>query len=219
VASTTVPRRTSTTIGSIVAETNGLPNGRDFRYGREIPTILPQPAVLDYEAEETLVVSDREQLRALADELRARIIALLRERAWSTQELSRELDVPKGTVGHHLKVLERAGLIQIVRTRQVRAVTEKYYGRVAKLFLFEAEDPADARALGAATMRQAAHELERAPEGATWGLVRASLLPRDARRFERRLDKLIEDFRVAEVPEGAPHRLLVGLWPTEDRVA
>jgi len=182
-------------------------------------TTLPQPAALDYEAEETLVVSDREQLRALADELRARIIALLRERAWSTQELSRELGIPKGTVGHHLKVLERAGLIQVVRTRQVRAVTEKYYGRVAKLFLFEAEDPEDVRALGAATMRQAAHELERAPEGATWGLVRARLGPRDAARFERRLDKLIEDFRTAEVPEGTPVRLLVGLWPTEDRRA
>ena len=94
----------------------------------------------------------------MSDELRARIIALLRERAWSTQELSRELDIPKGTVGHHVKVLERAGLIRVVRTRQVRAVTEKYYGRVAKLFLYEAEDPRDARALGAITLRQAAHE-------------------------------------------------------------
>jgi len=122
-------------------------------------------------------------------------------------------------VGHHLKVLERAGLIRIVRTRQVRAVTEKYYGRVAKLFLFEAEDPADVRALGATTMRQAAHELERAPEGASWGLVRARLTPKDAARFERRVERLIEDFRVSEAPDGAPVRLLVGLWRTEDRRA
>jgi DNA-binding transcriptional ArsR family regulator len=219
VASTVLPRRTSTTIGSTTRERNGVSNGRDFQYGREISTVLPQSGTLDYEAEETLVVSDREQLRALSDELRARIVALLRERAWSTQELSRELDVPKGTVGHHLKVLERAGLIRVVRTRQVRAVTEKYYGRVAKLFFFEAEDPADVRALGATTMRQAAHELEQAPEGATWGLVRARLLPRDADRFERRVNKLIEDFRVAEVPEGTPVRLLAGIWPTEDRGA
>jgi DNA-binding transcriptional ArsR family regulator len=214
-----VPRRTSTTIGSTTGERNGLLNGRDLRYGREIPPVIPQPAALDYEADETLVVSEREQLRALSDELRARITSLLRERAWSTQELARELDVPKGTVGHHLKVLERAGLIRVVRTRQVRAVTEKYYGRVAKLFLFEAEDPADARALGATTMRQAAHELERAPEGASWGFVRARLTPEDAARFERRVERLIEDFRLREVPEGAPVRLLVGLWPTADRRA
>jgi DNA-binding transcriptional ArsR family regulator len=155
----------------------------------------------------------------LADELRARITSLLRERAWSTQQLARELGTPKGTVGHHLKVLERAGLIRVVRTRKVRAVTEKYYGRVAKLFLFEPEDPEDARALGATTMRQAAYELEQAPECVTWGLVRARLTPEDAKRFELRLKKLLEDFREREVPEGDPIRLAVALWQTEDRRA
>jgi DNA-binding transcriptional ArsR family regulator len=163
-----------------------------------------------------MIVSDREQLRALSDELRARIISLLRERAWSTQELSRELGVPKGTVGHHLKVLESAGLIHVVRTRQVRALTEKYYGRVARLFLFEAEDPADARALGATTMRQVAHELERAPEGAAWGFVRAKLTPAEARKFHRRLGRLLDDFREREVPDGTQVKLAVALWGERD---
>ena len=163
-----------------------------------------------------MVVSEREQLRALADDLRARIISLLRERAWSTQELSRELGVPKGTVGHHMKVLESAGLIHVVRTRQVRAVTEKYYGRVARLFLFEPEDPADARALGATTMRQAAHELEQAPEGASWGFVRARLTPEDARKFHRRLGRLLDDFRAREVAEGTRVKLAVALWGERD---
>ena len=110
----------------------------------------------DYEAPDVLVVSERSQLQALANDVRTTIIALLRERARSTQQLAHELDMPKGTVGHHLKVLERAALIHVVRTRQVRAVTEKFYGRTARLFLFEVEDPADARALGAAAIRRAA---------------------------------------------------------------
>ena len=145
---------------------------------------------------------------------------MLRERAWSTQELSRELGIPKGTVGHHLKVLERASLIRVVRTRQVRAITEKYYGRVAKLFLYEAEDPEDARALGAITMRQVAHELERAPEGAAWGFVRARLSPEDARRFHRRMGRLIDDFRDAEeIPEGTHVKLAVAMWGMRDTCA
>ena len=41
---------------------------------------------------------------------------LLRERAASTSELAVALEAPKGTVGHHLKVLESAGLIRVVRT-------------------------------------------------------------------------------------------------------
>lgn len=112
-------------------------------------------------------------------------------------------------------MLERAGLIRVVHTRQVRAVTEKFYGRVARLFLFQAEDPADARALGAATLRDAAAQLERSPEGGTWGLVLSRLTPADARRFERRLGRLLEDFRAADTPGGAPHRLVAGGWAVE----
>src|SRR6266571_4450895 len=94
----------------------------------------------DYDAEDILVVSEPERLRALADDLRTTIVLLLRERARSTKELADELGLPKGTVGHHLKVLESAGLIRVVRTRQVRAITEKFYGRVARLFILRSAD-------------------------------------------------------------------------------
>lgn len=171
----------------------------------------------DYPAEDVLVVNDPEQLKALGDELRGRIISLLRERVWSTQQLARELDLPKGTVGHHLKVLERAGLIRVVHTRKVRAVTEKFYGRVARLFLFEVEDPADARALGAATLRDAASQLERAPGAGTWGLVLSRLSPAEVTRFDRRVGRLLEDFRKADSPDGAPHRLAIAGWAIERR--
>jgi DNA-binding transcriptional ArsR family regulator len=70
-------------------------------------------------------------LNALADSLRLEIFARVRERPASTTELAAALQRPKGTVGYHLKILERAGLVRIVRTRRVRAVTEKYYGPVA----------------------------------------------------------------------------------------
>jgi DNA-binding transcriptional ArsR family regulator len=73
---------------------------------------------------------DEEQsvLAALADDLRVRILAITRDRPASITELASELGRPKGTVGYHVKVLERAGLVRVVRTRRVRAVTEKYYG-------------------------------------------------------------------------------------------
>lgn len=161
-------------------------------------------------------MSDPQQLRALGDELRGRMIGLLRERAWSTQQLAVELGLPKGTVGHHLKVLERAGLIRVVHTRQVRAVTEKFYGRVARLFLFHVEDPSDARAVGVATLRDAAFQFERAPAGGTTGLVLSRLSPEDAARFERRLARLLEDFRRSDTPGGVPHRLAVARWALEN---
>jgi DNA-binding transcriptional ArsR family regulator len=67
-----------------------------------------------------LTVEDPTQLRALADPLRAKIVILLKQRAASTTELAGVLDTPKGTVGHHLKVLEKAGLISRTRKATTR---------------------------------------------------------------------------------------------------
>ena len=169
----------------------------------------------DYEAEDSLLVSEPPQLRAIADPFRTQLIQLLRDRARSTQELSTELNVPKGTVGHHLKVLESAGLIRVVRTRKVRAVTEKFYGRTARLFLYQTEDPADGRAISAITLRQAASEVERAGFASGFGLVRARLSPKDVERFDRRAKKLMEDFRAADSPGGSPSSLTLGIWAPE----
>ena len=169
----------------------------------------------DYEAEDSLLVSEPPQLRAIADPFRTQLIQLLRDRARSTQELSTELNVPKGTVGHHLKVLESAGLIRVVRTRKVRAVTEKFYGRTARLFLYQTEDPADGRAISAITLRQAASEVERAGFASGFGLVRARLSPKDVERFDRRAKKLMEDFRAADSPGGSPSSLTLGIWTPE----
>jgi DNA-binding transcriptional ArsR family regulator len=184
-------------------------------YGPDMPSV-PLQAAYDYEADETLVVSETVQLRALADDVRVAIVSLLRERARSTQQLSKELGIPKGTVGHHLKVLERAELIHVVRTRQVRAVTEKFYGRTARLFLFHTEDPSDERALGATVFRQAASEIARAPEVASFGHVKARLARKDMLRLERRLQRLMDDFRAAESPSGTPCALAAALYQHTD---
>jgi DNA-binding transcriptional ArsR family regulator len=173
---------------------------------------MPTVGGYDYEAEETMLVSEPEQLRALADDLRAQVIQLLRDRARSTQELSEELGVPKGTVGHHLKVLERAGLIRVVRTRQVRAVTEKFYGRTARLFVYQAEDPADERAIAATMLRQAAREVEQASDASGSAHVKARLSAKDADRFERRLRRLVDEIHAADVPGGEPFGLAVAFY-------
>jgi DNA-binding transcriptional ArsR family regulator len=163
---------------------------------------LPMP---DYEADDVLVVREPEQLRALGDDLRSKIVVLLRDRAYSTTELAERLGLPKSTVGHHVKVLEKAGLVRVVRTRQVRAMTERYYGRTARLFLFKSTDAdgEDVRNVAAASLRRAAEEMLPLDDGrTTFAVVRANLTDADARRLARRLEKLIDDFRAADTPDG-----------------
>ncbi|MGZ4335231.1 MAG: ArsR/SmtB family transcription factor, partial [Gaiellaceae bacterium] len=174
---------------------------------------LPSP---DYEADDVLVVREPAQLRALGDDLRSKIVILLRDRAASTTELAAKVGLPKGTVGHHLKVLEKAGLAHVVRTRQVRAVTEKYYGRTARLFLFKSADSdgEDVRNVAAASLRRAAEEMLPLSEDdrTAFAVVRARLTDTDARRLCRRLDRLIDDFRAAESPEGREYGLAAALY-------
>lgn len=92
----------------------------------------PQPRYgLDYSADEFVHAETPDQLKALGSQTRMSILDLVNERAASVTELAAALGKPKGTIGYHVKVLEDAGFIKVVRTRQVRAMTEKFYGRVA----------------------------------------------------------------------------------------
>lgn len=174
-------------------------------------------AIPDYDVLDTLVVSEPAQLRALGDDVRTKIVALLRERAASTTELAAKLGIPKGTAGHHLKVLERAGLVRVVRTRRVRAMTESYYGRVARLFVIRCDDEGGddelVPFLAATQLRAAAEELAASGTVSTQALMHARLSPADARRFVRRLDKLVADFHESARPDGDAMGLTIALYP------
>jgi DNA-binding transcriptional ArsR family regulator len=171
----------------------------------------------DYDVDDVLVVEEARQLRALAHDVRARIVGLLRERAASTTELATALGLPKGTVGHHLKVLESAGLVRVVRTRKVRALTEKFYGRVARLFVLKSDEaPEDLRggAISALMLHQAADQLQVTGDNDTAAMLSVRLGSKDRRRFERRLNRLVADYQRAEDPAGERHVLAYALFRT-----
>ena len=95
-----------------------------------------QRHVLDYELDDIVTASTNAQMKAVADDTRMDILNLLLEKAATVSQLADALDKPKGTVGYHAKVLDDAGLIKVVRTNKVRAMTEKYYGRVGRTIHF-----------------------------------------------------------------------------------
>jgi len=107
------------------------------------PKETPDPGGLDYDIADEVVADTPEAFKALADGTRLAILDLLLERAATTSQLADALGRPKGTVGYHLKVLEKCGLIRIVRTRQVRAMTEKYYGRIGRTIIMSGPGIAD----------------------------------------------------------------------------
>lgn len=93
------------------------------------------PTPRDYELAPELAIDTPEQMKALGDPLRNTIIDLVLERAMSVTELADLLDRPRGSVAYHVDVLVEAGLLQVVRTRRVRAIDERFYGRTALTFV------------------------------------------------------------------------------------
>jgi len=98
---------------------------------------------LDYAIDDVVYVDDTAAMKAVADDTRMDILNLLLERAATVSQLADALGKPKGTVGYHATVLADAGLVRVVRTEQVRAMTEKYYGRVGRTIHFRTSPTPD----------------------------------------------------------------------------
>jgi DNA-binding transcriptional ArsR family regulator len=173
----------------------------------------------DYELDDVLRVEAPEQFKAVGDPTRHRIISLLSERAATTSQLAEALGQPRGSVGHHLKVLERAGLIRVVRTRQVRAITEKYYGRTARLFEFGEPEGDAPKGEFVDFFRQAMDEYEEPELGEipdTLLTLRHARIPVEkAQEFTRRVSELADEFGGYEsIPGEKVYGFLVQVYLT-----
>jgi DNA-binding transcriptional ArsR family regulator len=177
------------------------------------------PSLPDYELADQIVVTAPKQLRAMADPLRNTILDLLLERAATVAELAAAVKRPKSTVAHHVNVLVAAEMLRVVRTRRVRAIDERYYGRTARVFYVgvvdrPGEDPTTvhANALSVAAAESIpAHEIDRLRS-----ILRHARIPREsAAEFWERVMKLAGEF--AATPRGGEtvYGFTAGLYPTE----
>ncbi len=178
-----------------------------------------QPAVPDYALDDRLELSPA-QLKLVLHDTRLGIIDLLTERAATTSQLADTMDKPKGTVGHHCKALEEAGLIHVVRTAKVRAMEERYYGRTARLFIlgnFE-EAGVDAGTFLDGTyaeLKQAA-ALPSDDKAIHVSTARYARIPESrAREWEDRLAALTDEFASQERGGTVTYGLLLGYFATD----
>ena len=173
----------------------------------------------DYELVERMEVAAPEQLRAMADPLRGTILDLLLERAATVAELAAAVARPKSTVAHHVKVLLEAGMLHVVRTRRVRAIDERYYGRTARMFYVgvvdrPGEDPTTvhANALSVAAAESVpAHEADDLRST----LRHARIPPEHAADFWLRVDAVVREFSQLPRSGDTVYGFAAGLYPTD----
>ncbi|GAB4066783.1 hypothetical protein GCM10028777_20860 [Angustibacter speluncae] len=95
----------------------------------------------DYDLDDLLRVSTTPQLRAVFDPLRSTLLDLLLERAATVGELAEAVGRPRSSVAYHVQQMVDAGVLKVVRTRRVRAIDERFYGRTARTYYVGAIDP------------------------------------------------------------------------------
>jgi DNA-binding transcriptional ArsR family regulator len=173
----------------------------------------------DYELAERLALSRPAQVKALSHALRTTILSLLHERAATVTELAVALGRPKSTVAHHVRVLTEAGLLQVVRTRRVRAIDERFYGRTARMFYVGIERSPDGADLPrdfndfevAARESAAAYR-----DGKLWGFIRhARISETQASEFWERMAQLVTEFDQLPRSGETVYGFAIGVYPTD----
>jgi DNA-binding transcriptional ArsR family regulator len=177
------------------------------------------PPPPDYELADRIALTEPAQVKALGHPLRTTILGLLHERAATVSELAVALGRPKSTVAHHVKVLSEAGLLQVVRTRRVRAIEERYYGRTARMFYVGVERSADGDEMPRDfnDFEVAAGESAAAfRDGKLWGFIRhARISEAQASAFWERMAELVTEFDRLPRSGDTMYGFAVGVYPTD----
>jgi len=175
-------------------------------------------AIPDYDLDEMVIVTAPEQLRALADPLRRTLLELLLERAATVTEMARAVERPKSSIAYHVNLLVEVGLVRVVRTRRVRAIDERYYGRIARTLyigvLNRAEDKRVVAAINGLAQAAAESTPAHAADDLRCTLVHARI-PREAvRDFWAQVQELARGF--AQIPRAGDqvYGFVAGLYPT-----
>jgi len=147
---------------------------------------------------ETFHVTTDEQLRAVSYLTRHRIMSVLRFEPATITQIAERVGLAKGSSSYHVRLLERAGLVKVVRTRKVRGVTERYYAMAARTVVLP--DPGEGGP--DVLMRHAVADLEASPaEGERHvGMAHLRLTEEQFAELGERLRALADEYRELSDP-------------------
>jgi len=173
----------------------------------------------DYELADRIALTKPAQVKAISHPLRTTILHLLHERAATITELATAVGRPKSTIAHHVDTLTRNGLLQVVRTRKVRAIQERFYGRTARMFYVAPEPlpagqemPRDFNDFEVAAS-ESATAFER---GELWGFIRhARISPDQAHEFWGQMAELVDEFDRMPRSGETTYGFAIGIYPTD----
>lgn len=148
--------------------------------------------------------------------IRSRILDLLLDRAATVNELAEAIGRPSSTVAYHVNVLLAVDMLKVVRTRKVRAIEERFYGRTARIFQVGTITPELAAelpnllAVAAANSRRA-HEADELR-----AILRRARIPAEAAaEFWDRVLELVQEYGQLPRSGETVYAFVAGLYPND----
>lgn len=93
----------------------------------DVPVVMPDLPL-------RLTVTTEQQFKALSDMVRSRILGVIQYQPLTAKQIAQRLHATPGAIGHHLHVLEEAGLVKVVARRLTRGIVTSYYTCAARVF-------------------------------------------------------------------------------------
>ena len=179
----------------------------------DIPVTMPDLPVY-------IVINNVQQLKAISDHIRSRILGIIQNQPATAKQIADSLQASPGAIGHHLHVLEAAGLARVVARRLVRGIVANYYTRTARIFKYDLPHEVTGNTsinldiMAKAYEEQAeaeANQEEDVYQCASFPHVRLS--PQRAAYYSERIQTLVDDIlHETPDPEGKVYGVLVTMF-------
>jgi len=189
--------------------------------------------------EEIYLIKDFETLKVIADPIRNQILDVLLSKPQNVKEVAEKLGLAPSKLYYHFNMLEKFGFLQVVETRQVSNLIEKYYQATASylsidpnLLTFNTDEGKESiQSVMAAAIDTTKEDLLRSlqarslqleqgaaeqPRSITISRNLSNLSDEQFENFHQRLEALIEEFSEADSKDANDQTfaLTIALYPS-----
>ena len=184
-----------------------------------VPVTMPELPV-------SIPINTAQQFKAISDPIRSRILGIIQNQPATAKQIADILNASPGAIGHHLHVLEAAGLAQVVARRLIRGIVANYYTRTARIFTYDLPHEVTGNtSINLEIIAKAYEELAEAEANKKEdvnqcaGFPHVRLSPERAQYYSERLQGLVDDIlSEAPDPNGKVYSILVCMFTAPDYI-
>lgn len=173
-----------------------------------------------------IVINTAQQFKAISDPIRSRILGIIQNKPATAKQVADILGASPGAIGHHLHVLEAAGLAQLVARRLVRGIVANYYTRTARIFKYDLpREVTGDSSINLNIIAKAYEELAEAEANIKEdvnqcaGFPHVRLSSERVKYFSERLQSLVDEvLSEAPDPNGKVYGILVSMFMAPDYI-